>query len=87
VRLLISGMYDANSPITWGTVKPLLEMARKYDVEDIQLNCQRFLNAGELSTFNLPSHIKLACTFGMDSTIKRCQDFVAGTGQFNKITQ
>ena len=87
VRLLISGMYDANCPVSWDTLADLLELARKYDVDDIQLNCERFLDAEELTTCTLPLFIALACTFGMDAAIERCQEYIATPGHFNKIAE
>jgi hypothetical protein len=62
LRLLIGGMYDTNSQVSKSTVEPLLELARKYDVDDIRLNCDRYLTEQPLSTSTLPRHIRLACT-------------------------
>jgi BTB/POZ domain len=85
VCMLISGMYDANMDVSWGTVEPLLELARKYAVEDIQQNCERFLHAEDLTASSLPRHMELACKFGMDPTIKRCHVFVSGTGNLKNV--
>ncbi len=76
LRLLISGMYDVYGQITSSTVGPLLELARKYDVEDIRLNCERFLDTAPLSSTTIPSYLELACSFDMRFAVKRCQDFV-----------
>lgn len=86
-RLLISGMYDANSQVSWGNITSLQELARKYDVEDISLSCGRFLEAEEMSTTNLPRFIRLACRFNMDSLLQRCQDFIADSGNFRAIAK
>ena len=78
VLQLISGMYDANSQVDWSNVTPLLELARKYDVEDISDSCGRFLDAETMSVSNLPRLIRLACEFGMHLLVQRCQQFIAG---------
>jgi BTB/POZ domain len=87
VRLLISGMYDAHSPVSCSTIQPALELARKYDVEDIQLQCESFLDAEVLSTSNLLRYIKLACAFGIQSVISRCQDYVAAADNYNILVR
>ena len=87
VRLLIEAMYDTNSQVRWSNVTSLLELARKYDVEDISINCGRFLEAEQLSTASLPRAIRLACRFSMDSLLERCQDFVADAGNFRAIAK
>ena len=85
VRLLISGMYDTSSQVSWSTVEALQELARKYDVQDIQLNCERFLNAEPLAIFTLPRYMQLACRFGMSAAVERCQDYVATAGNFGNL--
>ncbi len=87
VRLLISGMYDTNLQVSWPTVEPLLELARKYDVEDVQLNCERFLVAELMDTTSLPRFMALSCTFGLEAVVQRCQDFVAADGNFVDIAR
>jgi BTB/POZ domain len=87
VRLLISGMYDANSPVSCSTVKPLLELARKYDVADILLQCECYLNTAPLSTANLPGYMELACEFGIPSAVHRCQDYVASADNFDTLVR
>ena len=80
VRLLISGMYDTSNQVSWSTVETLLELARKYDVQDIQLNCERFMNAEPLAISTLPRYMQLACRHGMSAAVERCQDYVATAG-------
>lgn len=87
VRLLIGAMYDTNSQVKWCNVTSLLELARKYDVEDITLNCGRFQEAEQLSTASLPRFIRLACKFSMDFLLNRCQDFIADAGNFRAIAK
>jgi BTB/POZ domain len=85
VRLLISGMYDARSEVSWSTVEALLELARKYDVQDIQLASERFLDAEPLAVSTLPRYMQLACRFGMSAAVERCQDYVATAGNFANL--
>jgi BTB/POZ domain len=87
VQLLISGMYDTNGDVTRSTVKPLLELARKYDVEDIRLNCERFLVAEPLSTSNLWHYMGVACTFDITSAIRRCQDYITTNDNFHEMNR
>jgi hypothetical protein len=87
VRLLISGTYDTYSPVAKSTVEALLELARKYDVEDSRRNCEQFLNGEPLSTATLPRHIGLACTFGLTSAVKRCQDYIAAADNYNRLVR
>ena len=54
VQLLVAGMYDAALPLTWDNVGPLMELARKYDVRDIEHNCMQFVQATPWDTDNLP---------------------------------
>jgi hypothetical protein len=86
VWLLITGMYDTYSPVSILTVRPLLELARKYDVEDI-LNCERFLNITPLSSETLPCYLELACTFDMKQVIERCQDYVEADDNFRSFVR
>jgi hypothetical protein len=46
-------------------------------VEDIHLNCKRFLEHAPLSTPNLPHYMELACTFGINTAVQRCKDYIA----------
>lgn len=85
VRLLISGMYDTSNQVSWSTVEALLELARKYHVQDIQLNCERFLNAEPLAISTLPHYMQLACRFGMSAAVERCQDYVATAKNFDDL--
>jgi BTB/POZ domain len=87
VRLLISSIYDTNIPVSWSTVEPLLELARKYDVEDTRLSCERFLMAAVMNTTNVPRFMALSCTFGLGAVVQRCQDFIAADGNFEAIVQ
>ena len=85
VRLLISGMYDANSPVSWSDLECLLELANKYDVEDIQLNCERFLMAEQISTTNFPSFINYGWAYDLNAVVQRSQEFIAADGNFVDI--
>lgn len=85
VRQLICGMYDAYHPVSWDTVESALELAKKYDVDDIQLSCERFLQAEALSALTLPRHMQLACTYRMESAIERCQRYIAAAGNFDSV--
>jgi BTB/POZ domain len=68
VRLLISSMYDADSSrVSSATVKPLLELARKYNMQMLRNSCEQFIIDQPLSTANLPGDIQLTCTFGLTS--------------------
>jgi BTB/POZ domain len=87
VRLLISSMYDTNSPVSWSAVEPLLEMARKYDVEDVQLNCERFLTAELMDTTSLLRFMALSCTFGLEAVVQRCKDVIAAGDNFADIAR
>lgn len=87
VRLLICGIYDANHPVSWDTLEYTLELARKYDVDDMQLNCQRFLQTEQLSVATLPRFITLACDFDMDAALEQCQDYIAAPGNFEQIAE
>ena len=87
VRLLISGMYDTCSQVSWSTVEPLFEMARKYDVEDIQLSCECFLSAEELGTSCLPRYMELGCRFGVKPAVERCQQYVATADNFDDLVR
>ena len=85
VRLLISGMDDTSKQVSWSTVEPLLGLARKYDVQDIQLNCERFLNAEPLAIPTLPRYMQLACRLGKSAAVERCQEYVATAGNFDDL--
>ena len=87
VRLLVSGMYDANMQASWATVEPLLELARKYDVIDTQLSCQRFLMAEPMHTTNVPLTMSLGCTFELDAAVQRCKNFIAAGENFADISR
>jgi BTB/POZ domain len=87
VRLLISSMYDAHNEVDWTTLQPLLELARKYDIKDIQLSCETFMNTVPLSTSNLLGYMDPAYNFGISSAIKRCQDFVATDDNFKDLVR
>jgi BTB/POZ domain len=82
VRLLISGMYAASSEVSWSNVEALLQLAREYDVEDIQLNCERFLSAEPLTKTNLPRCMELACRFGLKAAVERCQAYIATANNY-----
>lgn len=82
VRLLIEGMYNAYMAVTAGVVEPLLELSRKCDVEDIKLNCERFLNAVPLTLESLPRYMALACTFDIKSAVDRCKDYIDSDDHF-----
>ena len=80
-------MYDADSQIDWSNITPLLELARKYDVQDISAGCGRFLGAEAVSTSNLPRFIRLACRISMPALIGTCQNFIATSGNFKAIAK
>ena len=87
VRLLISGMYDANSQMAWLTIERSLELARKYDVKDIQLNCEHFLSGESLTVFNLPRYMHVACTYDIKDAFKRCKDYIASYDNFKDVAK
>jgi BTB/POZ domain len=77
VRLLISSMYDPYSDVSWSNVKPLLELARKYDIEDIQHKCAAFLEEMPLTTSELQQYMELARTFDIHPAVDRCHEYIA----------
>lgn len=85
MRQLISSMYDTNSQVDWSNVTPLLELARKYDVEDISVSCGRFLDAETMSACSLSCFTKLARIFSMPALLQRCRDFVAANKHYTAI--
>lgn len=82
MRLLISGMYDARTQVSWSNVAPLLQIARKYDIDDIQLNCESFLIAEQLTMSTLPRNLELSCAFSISAAIERCQVYIATADNF-----
>jgi BTB/POZ domain len=86
VSMLISSMYDPlGCTVSWSNVKPLLELARKYDVEDIQLKCDQFLDAEPVSTSNLPHYLDLACAFAEPSVVEQTHDYIAAADNYKDI--
>ena len=85
--LLISGMYDANSPVSWSDLECLPELATKYDVEDIQLNCERFLMAEQISATNFPCFMTYGWAYDLDAVVQRCQEFIAADRNYVDIVR
>lgn len=85
LHLLISSMYDPYSHVSCTTVQPLLELARKYDVEDIRLQCERFLDTEPLSTTNVPHYMDVAIAFTIPSMIERCKDYIATSDNYRIV--
>lgn len=82
VRLLIEGVYDAHVPVGEANVAALLELSRKFDVAQILDNCNKFLCMAPLTAQNLPKLMALACEYGTDAAVTRCQEYVADGSNF-----
>jgi BTB/POZ domain len=85
VQVLVAGMYDAALPLTWDNLGPLMELARKYDVRDIEHNCTTSLRATPLNATVLPRALRLAATHGLEDVVAKCQEAIAAEDMFEQL--
>ena len=78
-------MYDPYSHVSCTTVQPLLELARNYDVEDVRLQWERFLDNEPLGPANVPHYVDIAIAFTIPSMIERCKDYIATATHFKHL--
>ena len=85
VKLLVEGIYHTSLQLTWDNLEPLLELARKYDVDDIWRSCTLALRTLLLNTDVLPRVLRMAATYGLDDLEAKCQQAIAAGSMFEQL--
>lgn len=85
LRLLIQGMYDANMAVTDANLELLLQLADKYGVVYMRLNCARYLDSVDPCLENLPRVMRIACAHGLAPLLARCQAIAADGNNFVEL--
>lgn len=86
-QLLIDGMFNARMEVTDANIDKCLELARKYDVDDMHDNCALYLACVPLTRQSLPRWLGLAATYGIDAAVQRCQDFIKTADDFDAMSR
>lgn len=85
--LLLNAIYSEGArqtPIWMHNVETLLELARKYDITSVTYFCDQFLDEQEPQVETLGKLYRLADTYHLAKTTKKCRDYAAA--EFRRLT-